>query len=104
MTKEQAQKKASEIKKALGKGWKSRIWDNIGWHVSVERSMSYGHYVSVRYDEHMQEQYEANLMGLGVVMSARGHSPIEALARLRRAIEYKAIQWGSFANWNGWIL
>lgn len=35
MTKDQATSEARKLVKKLGKGWKIRVWENMGWHYSA---------------------------------------------------------------------
>jgi len=39
MTKEQAQRKAKALVRKMRnpKGWKTRVWENLGWHYCIEK-------------------------------------------------------------------
>jgi hypothetical protein len=34
-TKEETEKLAQKLKGIMGKGWKVKVWNNLGWHFSV---------------------------------------------------------------------
>lgn len=37
---EQASKEASALAKALGEGWETVLWDNLGWHYSATKGVA----------------------------------------------------------------
>lgn len=39
MTNEEAKLTAKALRGALGKGWKARVWENLGWHCAVENGV-----------------------------------------------------------------
>lgn len=63
-TKAQAMKKAKALKKRMkGKGWKTRVWENLGWHYEVHNK---GLTVHVDWDDDDGDSYSTLLSSDGI--------------------------------------
>lgn len=63
---------AFKLTRELGKGWKSHVWENLGWWWEVVRG-------PVRVKQNNDGTYRAMLGEIGIDYSGEGVTPVEAL-------------------------
>jgi len=82
---ERYRKRAQAVARQLGKGWKARVWENLGWHAEVFFG---GLYVSLhstingwRYSAHLGERGHGG--AFSSLLFADGSTPVQAIQKLR---------------------
>lgn len=86
LTQIQARKRASELKKKLGSGWRIRVWENLGWNYAVFK-MYPGNKVEVAPIEYRTRligyfAYLKELNEPSTQLLARGRTPAEVIRNL----------------------
>lgn len=89
MTKREAQLRAKALRDGLGKGWKSRVWENLGWHCAVENGVLKVHPSSSGYTVLIGEEGSGGGRWVGHGRTVRG-AVRKAIAAARTEVGHKA--------------
>lgn len=84
---ERAISKSNRLQKKMGPGWKTRVWENLGWHYKLTRgpislSESGGEYIALINDD---PNVARGGLSLWTDLSKRSRDPKEAV---RSAVKY----------------
>ena len=77
---------ARRLGRVFGSGWRSVVWENMGWHYRVEKGQC-----SVSAHDHGGfVRYTAEMVGCSSVSDAMAHQPEDAVEALLRSIRIVA--------------
>lgn len=90
MTRLEAASKAKALRDGLGIGWRSRVWENLGWHCAVENGVLKIHPSSSGYTVLIGEEESVGGRWVGHGRTVRG-AVRKAIAACRAEIERKNV-------------